>query len=332
MSVLKEKESICCIICGETTYTILQRFYDEKINDEICYVQCAKCRLVYMNPRPQEIGIENYYLDNYYAHSKLLSYLSKQRTNWGANIKNFLIAFGILINQKKRCHIFYRFLSFIMEAFFNIVGGGLCIPEKDDGKLLDIGCGDGFHLFHFKKTGYEAFGIEQNRKACEVANYYGLNVVYGNITKVRHEEESFDIIRMAGVLEHLHDPIKHLKEVYRILKKDSELIIGIPDFKNPWTQIFGRKSILLTDRTHLFIFSSDNIKTLLRKAGFNRIKIKKLCSRVGIESLSHIWGNSIFSKIIAYNPISIFLFVLLDCFFYLTHLGGGAMVLYIKKD
>lgn len=330
MAVIKEEVS--CLICGNECYKELRRYVDLVLNEEICYVECTNCHLIYMNPRPTESGISGYYPDNYYAHKKLKLYIGGEKTDLINRIKNKIMAIAIWLNMKKHHSLIYYFLNFIMIIFLDIIAGNLGIPRKRKGKMLDVGCGDGFHMFLFKKAGYEVFGIEKNIDACETAKECGLNVFCGDIIEAKYPDESFDIVRLIGVLEHIHNPVRYLKEIKRILKKDGEVIINCPDYQNPWSKIFGKNSLLLTDSTHIYIFSNSNIKILLQKIGFQRIKIKKIASRIGLDSLANLIGKGLFSKIIVYNPVLIFLFTALDLFFYFTGIGAGAMTLSVRKN
>jgi len=97
------------------------------------------------------------------------------------------------------------------------------IPQLPNNlKILDIGG------HKYNKRG--VFNIEE----------YNKNVTYVNISPEKNPDiiadasdlpvadESYDVIICAELLEHVSDPIKVLKEAYRVLKKDGILLITAP--------------------------------------------------------------------------------------------------------
>lgn len=82
------------------------------------------------------------------------------------------------------------------------------ITEK---KVLDVGAGDGVIT-----TLIGAEGIENNDKAVSLAKELGVNVKKGDAYKLPYENNSFDAVLMADVLEHFGEPERALKEAARV--------------------------------------------------------------------------------------------------------------------
>jgi len=97
-------------------------------------------------------------------------------------------------------------------------------------KILDIGCGDGSFIVKFKED-CEAFGLDISGKAVEVARKAGINAYKVDISceKTPFEDESFDIIYMGDIIEHLVNPDFATKEVLRITKPNGFLILSTPN-------------------------------------------------------------------------------------------------------
>jgi len=80
------------------------------------------------------------------------------------------------------------------------------------------------------------------------------------------QNDSFDTVVMAEVLEHLPYPRITLSEISRILKKDGKFIGNIPlayHLKDRIQIIRGRKLLISGDPTHLQFFSYNDVLNLL---------------------------------------------------------------------
>ena len=88
-------------------------------------------------------------------------------------------------------------------------------PNK--GKLLDIGAGTGDFLTVAKQNGWETTGIEPSEKAKAIATKKGIS--FAEATD-KLENNSFDVITMWHVLEHVPNLEQQIKELKRLLKPD----------------------------------------------------------------------------------------------------------------
>jgi SAM-dependent methyltransferase len=131
-------------------------------------------------------------------------------------------------------------------------------------KLVDIGSGSGEFLYMALKAGFDASGIEPHAGYCEYTKQsLGLNVVNTTLEKAGFIEESFDIINLNHVLEHMPAPLDTLCALRSLLKKDGIIMIDVPDISlcshAPWTQFHF---------AHIYNFNSMTLKALVEKAGF----------------------------------------------------------------
>lgn len=153
--------------------------------------------------------------------------------------------------------------------------------EHYKGKILDIGCADGYFLALARERGWEPYGIEISdfllRKARESL---GGKQIFGVPLKMASfPANSFDVISMWDVLDHLTAPLGELIEIRRILKKKGLLIIRVRNiafhiliaklFKKNLFGIIKKPTIF-----HLYGFNNKNIKVLLDKANLSKLKIK----------------------------------------------------------
>ena len=101
------------------------------------------------------------------------------------------------------------------------------IKKYDNCKLLDIGCGTEARLLKAIEQ-YISYGVGVDFKPPELKTKKLETIKLTIENKLPFENESFDIVTMLAVIEHLSYPEDILKEINRILKKDGILLITVP--------------------------------------------------------------------------------------------------------
>ncbi len=194
------KKTSTCPICQSGNIT---KQFDVKdyflSHEDFSIWKCNNCALQFTNPRPEAENLGKYYESD--------EYLSHDTQSNGALGK--LYQFLREINIKRK----YKIVSNLKSA----------------GSILDIGCGTGEFLHYFQRRNWNCLGIEPNQAARNFAkNHYQL--------KVEEEQglndlspETFDIISMWHVLEHVLDVNKRIEEAKRLLKPGGFLIIALPN-------------------------------------------------------------------------------------------------------
>ncbi|MEA2109386.1 MAG: class I SAM-dependent methyltransferase [Pseudomonadota bacterium] len=101
--------------------------------------------------------------------------------------------------------------------------------------MLDAGCGNG-QLFHlYTSIGAKViygidFGIQMLLEACHRADINRIRFfpINGKLENLPFANDSFQLINLYGVLEHLPEPIKVLRELERIIVPGGILIVSVP--------------------------------------------------------------------------------------------------------
>jgi SAM-dependent methyltransferase len=97
------------------------------------------------------------------------------------------------------------------------------------GRLLDVGCAAGHTLAAANDLGWTTTGLEPNRTLADHArSTLGLNVIHDSLRPGLFAPESFDVIILDQVLEHLVDVRGHFAEIVVLLRPGGILWIGIP--------------------------------------------------------------------------------------------------------
>jgi len=144
--------------------------------------------------------------------------------------------------------------------------------EQLKGSLLDIGCGTGDFLNAAKSNGWNVTGIEPNEKARTIANTKTVNNVF-DITKLESlPAESFDVISLWHVLEHLPELENHIQVFKKLLKPNGSLIIAVPNHKSFDANYYKEFWAAYDVPRHLWHFSQNSIKNIFAKFEMNVIK------------------------------------------------------------
>lgn len=171
------------------------------------------------------------------------------------------------------------------------------IPKRGNNKVLEIGAGGGDTLIEIKKQNIatEVVGVDlMHLKNTNQDNPLIDKFIYGNIENIDLglPLNYFDIIICGDVLEHLIDPWKTLKNLYRYLKSDGIIITSIPNIREIQTLYkivvkadFGYEEKGILDKTHLRFFCKKNILSLLKEASFESISVNSSFDTIGVSSI-----------------------------------------------
>lgn len=123
-------------------------------------------------------------------------------------------------------------------------------------KLLDIGSGNNAFVDEANERGLDAWGAEPGEKFDAPRTYVG--TLHGINFPALH----FDVITIHDVLEHVPDMRGFLREVARMMKRPSTLIIDFPRFHDPAGEHHWKPT------EHLWMLDEGQLWDLLKSEGF----------------------------------------------------------------
>ncbi len=147
------------------------------------------------------------------------------------------------------------------------------LPEIGRKRLLDVGCGSGAYLLRQKQAGWRVYGVEPAAAAVEAARRHGLEVVQGVIPGARLPEETFELITMLGVLDHVPAPLAALGELHARLTNGGRLIVSVPNAASAAAETFGADWPGWDLPRHQNHFTPATLVEMLRRAGFVDIQL-----------------------------------------------------------
>lgn len=203
-------------------------------------VECTACHLVYMNPRMTAKEYEDFYSSKYYDDYD----------------------YGVILSDERNPK-FLRRVEYLNRLK----------PTK--GKLLDIGTATGEFLKAARDEGWNVLGTEVSRYAAEEAKKkFGIDVFVGDAARAPFPAESFDVVHLSHVLEHVPSPRQTMKLAYRLLKKDGLFVVEVPNQFANWferiAQIFGiRHPTAEPSLHHVYFYTPKSLRMLLAAEGYN---------------------------------------------------------------
>lgn len=150
--------------------------------------------------------------------------------------------------------------------------------EKGKLKVLDIGSNIGVFVNLAKKNGWQAIGIDLDKKRVEVGRKkFNIDLRCTDLVGAKFENNEFDVVVLSHTLEHIFEPEKLLQEIRRVLNEMGILVIEVPNIEGLPVKIqkIRRQNWYGYDpRQHLWHFTPKTIHNLLEKHGFRILELK----------------------------------------------------------
>ncbi len=216
----------------------------QKAEAPLNVVKCQECNFVYVSPQPDLDMLCRHYDEQDYYEDWIKKQMPKRILMWKERFKDLR-------------------------------------QYRPSGRLLDVGCGIGTFLNIAKSGGFDVQGTEISGYASKYAQEkYGFPVFKGTLEGAGFDSESFDVVTIWHVLEHVSNPKSTIAEIYRLLKPNGLLVIAVPNVDNFLMQTLYRlvkrkelKYFSIEDKElHLYHFSEKTLRVVLESAGFSIVR------------------------------------------------------------
>ncbi|MCB1170000.1 MAG: class I SAM-dependent methyltransferase, partial [Leptospiraceae bacterium] len=138
--------------------------------------------------------------------------------------------------------------------------------------FLDAGCSFGGFVAAAERAGYRARGLDLSDFAVQEGLKRGRALQKGPVARDTFDEASFDVITLIEVMEHLPNPQLAAQSLFRWLRSGGLAVIQTANFQG-WQARSEGSDYHYYLPGHLYYYSAENLKTLLRAAGFCRFKL-----------------------------------------------------------
>ncbi|MBI2076003.1 MAG: class I SAM-dependent methyltransferase [Candidatus Aenigmarchaeota archaeon] len=124
---------------------------------------------------------------------------------------------------------------FVKNEYYNGIGNRIekviGLFDRHDGKILDVGCGDGLISGLIgKKTGAKMYGVDVADEAVRISRKRGIDAKIFDVNKkIPFRSSYFDAVYCGEVLEHVFDVDNLIDEIKRVLKPRGYAVITVPN-------------------------------------------------------------------------------------------------------
>ncbi|GAB6182479.1 methyltransferase domain-containing protein [Thermodesulfovibrio hydrogeniphilus] len=101
------------------------------------------------------------------------------------------------------------------------------------GRHLDVGAATGFFMLIMRNLGYETYGMEASESAVKIGQEkFNLNIAHAVTFQELPDymKKPYNIITAFEVLEHVHEPLNFLQEIFNLLEEGGILLLSCPPF------------------------------------------------------------------------------------------------------
>ena len=285
-----------CYLCGARGEILYERLEDRLFGVAGSWnsMRCPNpdCSLVWLDPMPLEEDIGKLYL-TYLTHTTGSVFPQTHFPSFRQKLGNALLAtaFGYAFHQQPYWLSLLGKLALRSRLLRERAGSSVSWLQASWGKrLMDVGCGNGEFLARMRSLGWDGVGVEPDPQAAQIGREkYGLSIHSGTLEQAALASESFDVVTMAHVIEHLRNPISTLETAKRILRSGGRIIIHTPNLASLGHRWFRAHWRGLEPPRHLFLFSPQALQKIAETAGFKVLELKTLF-------MNSIWQLSCASK------------------------------------
>ncbi len=136
------------------------------------------------------------------------------------------------------------------------------IKRFSGGRVLDIGCGTGYHMQFVKN----AVGIDPSREMLKIARRKGIkNLKPGRAENLPFRSNSFDTVLCFFAVLNMCSCKKAVREMERVLKEKGKALISVSSING------SRKFRIHKREIELYLFSKKALVELFRRNGFRLI-------------------------------------------------------------
>lgn len=230
-----------CTICKSEQVSLLYSSKDLANTQEPFDVySCASCENAFTANAPEAAVIGRYYNhDDYISHTE---------TNKGFINNLYLKARNYNLSNKIK----------------------LIRSYTSGNQLLDYGCGAGAFASYSADRDFSTLGLDTSPDALTAAQEKGVKAFHvEHLPKL--DSDTFEVITLWHVLEHVHELHSTLENLYRVAKSGAYIFIAVPNVTSHDAKFYGADWAALDLPRHLYHFTPSGLPALVEQFGFTAV-------------------------------------------------------------
>jgi SAM-dependent methyltransferase len=225
-------------------------FSQRRLPDRVHYrmVRCAECGLVRADPA---------------ADASLLEPLYKQSAGFGAEEANLRLTYGRYLRRLRR-------------------------HGAAGGSLLEIGCGTGFFLIQAQAEGYQPVtGVEPSVAAASANPAIADRIVRELMQPGLFAPDTFDVVCLFQVFDHVPDPNALLAECLRVLRPGG-LILALNHNVEAVTNRLLRDRSPIIDIEHTYLYGPATMRSIFARNRFDILETGRAWNDYSLNYLARL--------------------------------------------
>ncbi|MCB9433785.1 MAG: class I SAM-dependent methyltransferase [Ardenticatenaceae bacterium] len=210
--------------------------------------KCVGCGSTFVVPRPTVAFISDFYYQN--GHNG-----------------NFTFPHQVLDAERK-----YPNSTIDAKRIIQLIKS---VQQSEGGRFLDVGAGYGLFSREAQQQNYDVTCVEVGafERAC-IEEFTGVKAVPVMFEAFEAPDNTFDVVLMSQILEHVIEPQIWLEKAYQLLAPAGVLCIAVPNFKSLFRYILRENDPYIIPPEHLNYFTSKGLLILLERVGFQIITVQ----------------------------------------------------------
>lgn len=237
-----------CPVCGSKTLLTLLRYRGKAKRlpyaERLALVGCQSCGVAFSHPLPSERQLADFYSSSYWGEQKLSGSSVEKAARRHAR------------KVEAGAHKLDLLSPWLDPGAERGPGGE---GEGAARKALDFGAGTGEILDALTDRGWSTYGLEPSDLAREdLARRHA-------VVEAVPRKETFDLVTLQHVLEHLRDPLGVVRSLADALVPGGHLYVAVPDLGG----LAEHRDLpyVVENGAHLFSFTRAGLSSVLSLAG-----------------------------------------------------------------
>jgi 2-polyprenyl-3-methyl-5-hydroxy-6-metoxy-1,4-benzoquinol methylase len=231
-----------CVACNSNS---VYWFTKENQYGKYKIYKCPNCNSSFVSPRPDIKYLNDFYSQNSGVYKSISEIIEGEK-----NYPNSSLDAKRMVN--------------------NLIS----INKRKKGYFLDVGAGYGYCSKEAKANYLDVVSLEigdfRTKALKELWDIEAVNLLFEDFTD---DEGKYSYILMSQILEHTIDPDLWIKKAYKLLEAGGVICIAVPNFNSFFRYILGKRDIFIIPPEHLNFFSPEGLRIILKKNGFEIIKL-----------------------------------------------------------
>jgi 2-polyprenyl-3-methyl-5-hydroxy-6-metoxy-1,4-benzoquinol methylase len=212
------------------------------INEKFNLAQCYNCKLIFCL--------------TIYSQDQFIAVYDELYNKKNAIYRNHAVVEYAMLLENKKIKVGYHRSRLLRKHVLN----GKCES------VLEIGSGIGLIGSYIRNENEKIkyLGIEIDKESYQKSQFLKLNTINDDFTAIESIEESFDVIMLWEVLEHLQDLKLFLELAYEKLNKNGKVILSTPNYNKIFNYPKRDGDAIFQDKppVHLNFFTKENISSI----------------------------------------------------------------------